>query len=77
MSAVLSSTGRIVCHCLRVTEEEILQAAEVGKPHSVKQIMDHTGAGGGCTACHFRIRALLNGEQSQCDSSSSQTCVTM
>lgn len=77
MSAVLTSTGRIVCHCLRVTEEEILQAAEVGKPHSIKQIMDHTGAGGGCTACHQRIRALLRGEELQCDASSSPTCVTM
>lgn len=78
MSAVLSTSGRIVCHCLRVTEEEVLQAAEVGKPHSIKQIMDHTGAGGGCTACHRRIRALLVGEQPQCESmASSPLCGTM
>ena len=71
MSALLPATGRIVCHCLRVTEEEILQAAHEGKPHSIKQIMDHTGAGGGCTACHRRILALLAGERPQCESTSS------
>ncbi|MFN0195833.1 MAG: (2Fe-2S)-binding protein [Planctomycetaceae bacterium] len=67
MSAVLFTTGRIVCHCLRVTEEEVIQAASDGNITCIKQIMDYTGAGGGCTACHQRIRGLLAGERARCE----------
>ena len=74
MSAVLFTTGRIVCHCLRVTEEEVIQAASDGNMHSIKQIMDHTGAGGGCTACHQRIRGLLAGERARCENRPEISC---
>jgi bacterioferritin-associated ferredoxin len=41
---------------------------------TLKQVIDHTGAGEGCTVCHCAIRNLLDG---QCPAaSSSPTCVT-
>lgn len=68
-----STTDRIVCHCLRVTESEISGAVVVAELETVKQVMDFTGAGSGCTACHCAIKKLLGG---QCPASaSSPTCV--
>lgn len=72
-SVVESSTERIICHCLRVTECEIRSSIAVGDLDSVKKVMDFTGAGSGCTACHCAIKRLL---AAQCPPpSSSPTCV--
>ena len=72
-SVVESSTDRVLCHCLRVTESEIRGAVAVGDLESVKQVMDYTGAGKGCTACHCAIKKII---AAQCVASgSSPTCV--
>ena len=49
----------VVCHCLGVTEMEIRGAVSTGAVEHLKCVMDCTGAGTGCTACHLRIRELL------------------
>lgn len=54
-----SATGTIVCRCLRITEAQICEVADLGQVVNVREITRQTGAGAGCTACHKRIRELL------------------
>jgi bacterioferritin-associated ferredoxin len=57
----LAAIDKIVCHCLRVRESQIAEAISNGSEsvNGVKDVIDQTGAGGGCTACHCTIRRLL------------------
>ncbi len=50
---------RIVCHCLKVTEDAIADAIVSLGLRTVKCVQSATGAGGGCTCCHESIRELL------------------
>lgn len=50
---------KIVCHCLGVTEAEILQAFDDRHIKTVNDITDYTSAGDGCTACHPQLREYL------------------
>jgi bacterioferritin-associated ferredoxin len=52
--------GRIVCHCLQVTEEALLAALNVLDLRTVKQIGEAIGAGDGCTACHKELKRYLD-----------------
>ena len=58
------SPDPVVCHCLHVTEMEILGAISTGVVETLKSAMECTGAGTGCTACHQRIRELLRERRS-------------
>ena len=49
----------IVCHCLKVSESTLRDAIAICGAASVRELCRDTGAGGGCTACHARIRELL------------------
>ena len=51
--------GRVLCHCLQVTEDVVAEAISVFSLTTVKEVRQHTGAGDGCTACHRRVRQLL------------------
>ena len=51
--------GRYVCHCLKITEEEVVEAVAVLGLSTVSEVRRHTGAGDGCTACHQRLRLLV------------------
>ena len=50
-----------LCHCLKVTADQVQDAVAFAGCESVAEVTDRCGAGGGCTACHRRIRALLGG----------------
>jgi NAD(P)H-nitrite reductase large subunit len=50
----------VLCRCLQVTESTVVDAIAVGSLSTVKEICCETGAGGGCTACHARLRELLS-----------------
>lgn len=50
---------RIVCRCLKVTEERIVEAVTTHGLRTVKEIRTVTGAGDGCTCCHKQIRVLI------------------
>jgi bacterioferritin-associated ferredoxin len=52
-------SGRIVCHCLQITEETVLTALQLLDLTSVKEVRRVTGAGDGCTACHRQLRQLI------------------
>jgi bacterioferritin-associated ferredoxin len=51
--------GRIVCRCLQVTEDVIVDTITRLELHSVREIRRHTGAGEGCTCCHRELLACL------------------
>lgn len=65
MSTAVLTTERILCHCLRVSEEQVQDAVWINACRSIKDVIDCTGAGSGCTACHCRIAELL--EDSGCE----------
>lgn len=50
---------RVVCRCLKVTEEMIAEAIVSLGLRSVRDVRAATGAGDGCTCCHQSIRELL------------------
>lgn len=52
-------SGRLVCHCLQVTEDMLLAAIEAGGIETVKDLRRHTGAGGGCRACQRKLAGYL------------------
>ena len=49
----------IVCHCLQVSESTLADAIAICGAATVKEVCRETGAGGGCTACHARLREML------------------
>jgi NAD(P)H-nitrite reductase large subunit len=55
-----ASAATMLCHCLKLTRGEVADAIDLHACESVEQVTNSCGAGGGCTACHRRIRALLN-----------------
>jgi NAD(P)H-nitrite reductase large subunit len=50
----------VLCHCLKISHGEVSEAIELHGCDSIEHVTNACGAGGGCTACHRRIRALLN-----------------
>ncbi len=50
---------RLVCRCLRVTEEALLEALSTHQLRSICEIRTCTGAGDGCTACHTLLARYL------------------
>lgn len=59
---------RVVCRCLQVTEDIILDALRRHGVTSLKELRQLTGAGEGCTCCHPDLRRLME-EVSQPSSS--------
>ncbi|MBM79771.1 MAG: hypothetical protein CMJ78_04170 [Planctomycetaceae bacterium] len=65
MSQASTSTDRVICHCLGVTKSQIEDAARFGGCDTVREIKNCTTAGGGCTACHGRIKKILAAAKNQ------------
>jgi NAD(P)H-nitrite reductase large subunit len=59
MNHAAVATDRVICHCLQVKESQIVDTIAVTGAESVRDVIQYTGAGAGCTACHCRIRELL------------------
>lgn len=66
-------SGRFICGCLRITEEELLAALRRFELKTLKEVRQHTGAGEGCTACHKRLQKYLE-RQAEAHSSASPIC---
>jgi bacterioferritin-associated ferredoxin len=62
--------GRLVCHCLQVTEEALVEVLAVLKPRTLQEVRRHTGAGDGCTACHKLLCRYLERHAQPCPSPS-------
>jgi bacterioferritin-associated ferredoxin len=51
---------RMVCRCLKVTEQQLVEALITLEIRSIRDLRDKTGAGDGCTACHCRLQGYLD-----------------
>ena len=54
-----SCPDRVVCRCLRVTEETVIGAIVTLGLRTVKEVRQATEAGDGCTCCHKELAAYL------------------
>jgi NAD(P)H-nitrite reductase large subunit len=60
MSATVSTTADpVICHGLQVRASQMSDCVSVYGMETVADVKAHCGAGGGCTACHRRIRDLI------------------
>jgi bacterioferritin-associated ferredoxin len=50
---------RYLCRCLEVTEDAVIEVATALQLRTVQDVVRHTGAGDGCTACRRRIQGVL------------------
>ena len=57
--AVGSCPDRVVCRCLKVTEETIITAIRAHGVRTVRELKTVTAAGDGCTCCHKELRVYL------------------
>jgi bacterioferritin-associated ferredoxin len=57
--AVGSCPNRVVCRCLKVTEQAIIAAIRVEGARTIRELRTLTGAGDGCTCCHKELRQYL------------------
>lgn len=59
-----AATDQVICRCLQVRESQVVDCIDLYGLTSVPEIKGHCGAGGGCNACHRRIRQLIQARQS-------------
>ncbi len=52
--------GEIVCKCFGVTAEKIERAVADNRLKSIEEVTHFTKAGGGCRACHGRIKDIID-----------------
>jgi bacterioferritin-associated ferredoxin len=64
-------SGPMVCHCMEVTEDQLISALVTLELRTVKDVRRHIGAGTGCNSCHRRIQTCLDNYAS---SSSPEIC---
>lgn len=50
---------RILCHCLQIKESTVADDVAIYGSRCVKDVIRSCGAGGGCNACHARIRQVI------------------
>jgi bacterioferritin-associated ferredoxin len=53
------STGNLICRCMQVTEQQVLDAIAAGHARSVQDLRCETGAGTGCMGCHWRLKRMM------------------
>lgn len=52
--------GPVICHCLQVTESDLMTALQTLEIRTVRDVRRATGAGDGCTACHRKIQSYID-----------------
>lgn len=57
--SVGSCGDRIVCRCLKVTEDTLIHAIRVNGLRTIRELRTVTGAGDGCTCCHRQLKTYL------------------
>ena len=55
--------SKIACECLKVSEAEVVRAIRTCQIRTVRDIIDYTQAGDGCTACHPLLAEYLERER--------------
>ncbi|HVE14765.1 MAG TPA: (2Fe-2S)-binding protein [Elusimicrobiota bacterium] len=61
---------RYACHCLKVTEDDVIEAIRAHELRDVEDITRFTQAGDGCTACHPLLQKLCETEAKLADATS-------
>ena len=51
--------GKLVCRCLQVTEEHLVNLITRYELRTIREVRMHTGAGDGCTCCHEELQQYL------------------
>jgi len=64
--AIATEEGGLLCHCAGVAEATVREAVATGIAVTVGDVMETTGAGTGCRACHCRIQRVLGGLPAKC-----------
>ena len=52
-------SGKVVCTCFGVTDEEIRRVVSENNLRTVEQVTNYCKAGGGCRGCHADIEAII------------------
>ncbi len=63
MDHLATSNDRILCHCLQVKQSHVETCVAICGSETVREVTRQCGAGGGCTACHSRIREVIAAHQ--------------
>jgi bacterioferritin-associated ferredoxin len=58
-SAVGSCSERFVCKCLKITEQEVIEAITIRGASTLVELRTLTEAGTGCTCCHRELQTYL------------------
>ncbi len=58
-SAAGSCPDRVVCRCLKITEQEVITAITTLGLRTLSEVRKATEAGDGCTCCHRELHAYL------------------
>jgi NifU-like protein len=53
--------GEIVCECFGVTDRDIERVVRENRLKTIEDVTDYIKAGGGCSKCHDRIQAIIDG----------------
>ena len=56
----LEAGGPVVCHCLGITEDEIVTSLITLELRSIRELRRHTGAGSGCNCCHRKLQTYID-----------------
>jgi len=60
MNSTTTLADPVICRCLRVTKSQIVDAVVLYGCETVREVTCTNKAGGGCNACHCRIRELIS-----------------
>lgn len=64
--AAAGEVGGVLCHCTGVGEAAVHEMVKTDGVKTVAEVMEKTGAGTGCGACHCRISRVLEGLPAKC-----------
>jgi NAD(P)H-nitrite reductase large subunit len=59
-SVTTKAPAGYLCHCLKVSHDQVREAIAFHGCETVDDVTNVCSAGGGCTACHHKIRAYLS-----------------
>jgi NifU-like protein len=67
--------GEIICHCLNITDKEIIEAIHSQNLQTIDGVMEHTKAGTACGGCIPRIEDIIQEELQKIDSEKEPTSI--
>lgn len=65
MRESINIDSEFVCHCMRVTEEDLNNILREKKDASFSYLYDKHGIGGQCASCEFEVRGLLDDHRAE------------